>query len=259
MAAGQERPYVDPQHLTDTETGLYELLATFEYQGRPMTVDAVAAAAGLDSGTAAGMLERLADRDVLVRSGAGDQPGYELARRDWSAAPGLRRHFPAGHGAAEQEPSGQMTAGAEESPASRGTAPGRARRQEAQADQLRSSHLREERDRGEYAREQLEAGERPARPANAERPSHAERAPDAEDAAPADDRDSSDENAGEQTAASPTAPDHLMPGPAPQGRVPNAPDTLIAAADSEGERPTRARFVANTAPGQPDGEVDTRS
>jgi hypothetical protein len=50
-----------------------------------------------------------------------------------------------------------------------------------------------------------------------------------------------------------------MRGPSPQGRVRNAPGTLIAAAESGDERPSRPRFVANTVPGKPDGEVDTRS
>jgi hypothetical protein len=53
----------------------------------------------------------------------------------------------------------------------------------------------------------------------------------------------------------------MMGGPAPQGDVPDAPATQIAATDKdneEGQRP-RVRYVANAVPGQPDGEVDTRS
>ena len=50
----------------------------------------------------------------------------------------------------------------------------------------------------------------------------------------------------------------MMGGPSPQGDVPDAPGTQIAAAD-EGERGPKARYVANAVPGKPDGEVDTRS
>ncbi len=50
----------------------------------------------------------------------------------------------------------------------------------------------------------------------------------------------------------------MMGGPPPQGDVPDAPATQIAAADDEGDGP-RARRVANAVPGKPDGEVDTRS
>jgi hypothetical protein len=50
----------------------------------------------------------------------------------------------------------------------------------------------------------------------------------------------------------------MMGGPPPQGDVPDAPGTQVAAAE-EGERGPRARHVANAVPGKPDGEVDTRS
>ena len=51
----------------------------------------------------------------------------------------------------------------------------------------------------------------------------------------------------------------MMGGPQPQGDVPDAPATQIAAADTEGDQPARVRYVANAVPGKPDGEVDTRS
>jgi hypothetical protein len=50
----------------------------------------------------------------------------------------------------------------------------------------------------------------------------------------------------------------MMGGPVPQGDVPDAPGTQIAAAD-EGEHGQKVRRVANAVPGKPDGEVDTRS
>ena len=51
----------------------------------------------------------------------------------------------------------------------------------------------------------------------------------------------------------------MMGGPPPQGDVPDAPGTQIAAADSEEGLVTRVTRVANAVPGKPDGEVDTRS
>ncbi len=56
----------------------------------------------------------------------------------------------------------------------------------------------------------------------------------------------------------------MMPGPAPQGDVPDAPAVQIATAgeagggdDGEG-RPGPVRLVGNAVPGKPDGEADTR-
>lgn len=54
----------------------------------------------------------------------------------------------------------------------------------------------------------------------------------------------------------------MMGGPPPQGDVPDAPGTQIAAAnpaDAGPDRGRRVRHVANAVPGKPDGEVDTRS
>ena len=148
--------YVDPQHLTDDEAGLYELVATFEYQGRPMTQEAISAATGLDGGTLAAMLRRLTEQHVLVRADSGGQPAYSLARRDWSAAPGLRRHFPPGHGAGEHEPDGQMVEPASKTPPPRPGTARPAQRQEARAGQVRAEHLRGEQERAEQAQEHLE-------------------------------------------------------------------------------------------------------
>jgi hypothetical protein len=51
----------------------------------------------------------------------------------------------------------------------------------------------------------------------------------------------------------------MMGGPLPQGDVPDAPATQIAAADEEEDgEGARVRYVANAVPGKPDGEVDTR-
>jgi hypothetical protein len=53
----------------------------------------------------------------------------------------------------------------------------------------------------------------------------------------------------------------MMPGPAPQGDVPDAPAVQVAAAEDPGrddDRPGPVRHVGNAVPGKPDGEVDTR-
>jgi hypothetical protein len=58
----------------------------------------------------------------------------------------------------------------------------------------------------------------------------------------------------------------MMPGPAPQGDVPDAPAVQVATTEHPGEaegtgdedRPGPARLVSNAVPGKPDGEVDTR-
>jgi hypothetical protein len=60
-------------------------------------------------------------------------------------------------------------------------------------------------------------------------------------------------------AASGTAADQLMGGPAPQGPVPDAPGVQVAAVETTEGRVTRIRAVSNAVPGKPDGEVDTRS
>jgi hypothetical protein len=51
----------------------------------------------------------------------------------------------------------------------------------------------------------------------------------------------------------------MMGGPPPQGDVPDAPATQVAAAENEEGQVTRVTRVANAVPGKPDGEVDTRS
>jgi hypothetical protein len=51
----------------------------------------------------------------------------------------------------------------------------------------------------------------------------------------------------------------MLGGPPPQGDVPDAPATQVAAAENEEDVVTRVTRVANAVPGKPDGEVDTRS
>ena len=58
----------------------------------------------------------------------------------------------------------------------------------------------------------------------------------------------------------------MMPGPVPQGDVPDAPAVQVAATEHPGQAgetgdedgPDPVRLVSNAVPGKPDGEVDTR-
>jgi len=82
------RPYVDAQALTDLDTYVYEAVATLEYSGRPVTRAEIVAVSDLDDRTTSEVLDDLTERGVLLRTPArGEEDMYELARRDWSAAP----------------------------------------------------------------------------------------------------------------------------------------------------------------------------
>jgi hypothetical protein len=58
----------------------------------------------------------------------------------------------------------------------------------------------------------------------------------------------------------------MMPGPGPQGDVPDAPAVQVATTEHPGpaegtgdeDGPGPVRMVSNAVPGKPDGEVDTR-
>jgi hypothetical protein len=90
-------------------------------------------------------------------------------------------------------------------------------------------------------------------------PERSEHNEDQERAAERD--DAAEPAAAEQEGQEGKAVRDMMGGPAPQGDVPDAPATQIAATDKDNEegQPPRVRYVANAVPGQPDGEVDTRS
>jgi predicted transcriptional regulator len=78
----------EPISLTDTDTYLYEAIATMEYTGQPVTRDAIKAAAGLDDATLDTSLAVLTERGLLTQTTAdGGGPGYEPANRGWSTAP----------------------------------------------------------------------------------------------------------------------------------------------------------------------------
>jgi len=84
--------------------------------------------------------------------------------------------------------------------------------------------------------------------------------PARDDRAPALDSLAGAEPPGQPSPAPPgVAAAELMGGPHPQGAVPDAPGAQVAAVDTADGRVTRIRSVSNAVPGQPDGEVDTRS
>jgi RIO-like serine/threonine protein kinase len=86
MAPDPGRPYVDALSMSAEDVLVYEAVATLEGAGRAVTRSRIAAIAGLDSRALDRALSRLTDRQALVRTQAEDEPGYELAHRDWRAA-----------------------------------------------------------------------------------------------------------------------------------------------------------------------------
>jgi hypothetical protein len=82
-----EPPFVDAQALSDADAYVYEAIATLEYSGRPVTRAEIIAETDLDDETTNEILDELTGRGVLVRTRSADREAYELARRDWSAAP----------------------------------------------------------------------------------------------------------------------------------------------------------------------------
>jgi len=88
MAPDPRPPYVDALSMSAQDVLVYEAVATLESAGRAVvTRSRIAAIAGLDSRALDTALSRLTDRQVLVRSQAEGESGYELAHRDWRAAP----------------------------------------------------------------------------------------------------------------------------------------------------------------------------
>jgi predicted transcriptional regulator len=80
-------PYVEPISLTDTDTYLYEAIATMEYTGQPATRDEIKAVAGLDDATLDAALAELTRRGLLTQTTADGGAVYEPADRGWSTAP----------------------------------------------------------------------------------------------------------------------------------------------------------------------------
>jgi hypothetical protein len=85
-SSGDPRP-ADTLGLTDTDTYLYETIATLEYTGRPATRSQIAAAADLDDQALDQALAKLTRRGLLASTGADGETAFEPADRGWSAAP----------------------------------------------------------------------------------------------------------------------------------------------------------------------------
>lgn len=87
MTAADERPHVDTLSLTDTDTFIYETVATLEYTGQPTTRGQIGAAVNLDEMTIDATLDGLTWRGMLIVVEAGGDLAFEPARRGWSAVP----------------------------------------------------------------------------------------------------------------------------------------------------------------------------
>ncbi|HEY2550898.1 MAG TPA: hypothetical protein VGI64_10005 [Streptosporangiaceae bacterium] len=84
----------DTQGLTDTDTYLYETIATLEYTGRPATRSQIAAAADLDDQALDQALAKLTQRGLLTSNAAAGESSFEPAERGWSAAPDQAHGMP---------------------------------------------------------------------------------------------------------------------------------------------------------------------
>jgi RIO-like serine/threonine protein kinase len=86
MAPDSRRPYVDALSMSAEDVLVYEAVATLEGAGRVVTGPQIAAVAGLDSRVLDMALNKLTDRQVLIRTQAEGESEYRLAHRDWRAA-----------------------------------------------------------------------------------------------------------------------------------------------------------------------------
>jgi hypothetical protein len=87
MTDRSHQPHVDTQTLSNTDTYVYEAVATLEYSGHQPSREAIAAVASLDDDQLDRVLSELTGHGLLTVSQAGGQPVYEPARRDWSTRP----------------------------------------------------------------------------------------------------------------------------------------------------------------------------
>jgi hypothetical protein len=82
-----EPRHVDTQSLRDSDTGVYEAVATLEYAGHRPSRDAIAAAAGIAPEALDQMLADLTAQGLLTVTGVGADAVYEPASRGWSTQP----------------------------------------------------------------------------------------------------------------------------------------------------------------------------
>ena len=79
MSDSPSQPHVDTQRLSDTDTYVYEAVATLEYTGRKPSREAIAAAADLDDDELDAALAELTRQGVLTTTGDGE-PAYVPAQ-----------------------------------------------------------------------------------------------------------------------------------------------------------------------------------
>jgi hypothetical protein len=92
MRPDPHHPYVDALSMSEEDVLVYEAVATLEYAGRPVTRERIASITGLDQELLAPVLERLTERQALVRTASPGEPEYAPASRDWSAVPDEPEH-----------------------------------------------------------------------------------------------------------------------------------------------------------------------
>lgn len=80
-------PPVDAQTLTDTDTHVFEAIATLEYSGRRPSRSAIAAAARLDDAVLDEALAEMAGHGLLTVTEEDGDAVYTPASRDWSTQP----------------------------------------------------------------------------------------------------------------------------------------------------------------------------
>jgi hypothetical protein len=80
-------PYVDTQSLTDSDTYVYETVATLEFTGRRPSRAEIAAATDLDDESIDATLDALTRQGLLTKSEDGGEAVYVPAQRSWSTRP----------------------------------------------------------------------------------------------------------------------------------------------------------------------------
>jgi len=80
-------PWVDAQTLSDTDTYIYEAVATLGFSGHRADRTSIAAASGMDDSEVEKELFGLTSRGVLAVSDVDGEIEYTIARRDWSSNP----------------------------------------------------------------------------------------------------------------------------------------------------------------------------
>jgi DNA-binding GntR family transcriptional regulator len=92
--AKMAKPPADAQALTDTDTLIFEAIATLEFTGRRPRRSAIAAGVRLDCAVVDQALSELAESGLVRRTEEDGEAVYEPTRRDWSTQPGQAAGHP---------------------------------------------------------------------------------------------------------------------------------------------------------------------